>query len=151
MTATHQRFLPGTALLSAALVWLVSVTLCSTRVFAEAPHEHPASSGHSDHAADPATADAGHTHSDSSQHGKTDDESCGCESFSAFPAQTATLAKAPAPLASPLLYTIILDKFTYESAATKITAQDTGPPGRFSFAELVLQRCLLSHAPPVVA
>ena len=25
---------------------------------------------------------------------------------------------------------------------------DTGPPGAFSFAELILQRSLLAHAPP---
>jgi hypothetical protein len=29
-------------------------------------------------------------------------------------------------------------------------ALDTGPPGAFSFAELVLQRSFLAHAPPVV-
>ena len=28
---------------------------------------------------------------------------------------------------------------------------DTGPPGALSFAELILQRSLLAHAPPVVA
>jgi len=28
---------------------------------------------------------------------------------------------------------------------------DTGPPGAFSFAELILQRSLLAHAPPFVA
>jgi hypothetical protein len=30
-------------------------------------------------------------------------------------------------------------------------ALDTGPPGAFSFAELVLQRSVLSHAPPSLA
>jgi hypothetical protein len=28
---------------------------------------------------------------------------------------------------------------------------DTGPPGAHSFAELILQRSLLAHAPPIVA
>jgi hypothetical protein len=28
---------------------------------------------------------------------------------------------------------------------------DTGPPGAFSFAELILQRSLLTHAPPFIA
>jgi hypothetical protein len=28
---------------------------------------------------------------------------------------------------------------------------DTGPPGAFSFAELVLQRSTLAHAPPIIA
>jgi len=27
---------------------------------------------------------------------------------------------------------------------------DTGPPGAFSFAELILQRSLLAHAPPIL-
>jgi hypothetical protein len=27
---------------------------------------------------------------------------------------------------------------------------DTGPPGAFSFAELILQQSLLAHAPPVL-
>jgi hypothetical protein len=31
----------------------------------------------------------------------------------------------------------------------EIEALDTGPPGCFSFAELVLQESMLSHAPPV--
>jgi hypothetical protein len=33
--------------------------------------------------------------------------------------------------------------------ATKTEGLDTGPPGRFSFAELVLQESMLAHAPPV--
>ncbi len=28
---------------------------------------------------------------------------------------------------------------------------DTGPPGAHSFAELILQRSLLTHAPPILA
>jgi hypothetical protein len=31
---------------------------------------------------------------------------------------------------------------------TQILALDTGPPGAFSFSELVLQRSILAHAPP---
>lgn len=33
--------------------------------------------------------------------------------------------------------------------ATEIDGLDTGPPGGFSFAELVLQESMLAHAPPV--
>jgi hypothetical protein len=101
-------------------------------------HSHAAAHSHSDHS------------QDSSHHGDQRDDGCGCESFKAFPAQTVALAKAPAPSASCLLYTILLNEFAYESAATSITAQNTGPPGRMSFDELVLQRCRLSHAPPFV-
>jgi hypothetical protein len=32
--------------------------------------------------------------------------------------------------------------------AVQVLALDTGPPGTFSFAESVLQRSLLAHAPP---
>ena len=32
---------------------------------------------------------------------------------------------------------------------TEVELLDTGPPGRFSFAELVLQESMLAHAPPV--
>jgi hypothetical protein len=34
-------------------------------------------------------------------------------------------------------------------AAIEIEGLDTGPPGRVSFAELVLQESMLAHAPPV--
>jgi hypothetical protein len=33
--------------------------------------------------------------------------------------------------------------------AVEIEGLDTGPPGRVSFAELVLQESMLAHAPPV--
>jgi hypothetical protein len=32
-----------------------------------------------------------------------------------------------------------------------VSASDTGPPGTISFAELVLQRSILAHAPPLFA
>jgi len=36
----------------------------------------------------------------------------------------------------------------YSSRAVAPLLLDTGPPGSFSFAELILQRSLLAHAPP---
>ena len=39
----------------------------------------------------------------------------------------------------------------YSSRAVAPLLLDTGPPGAFSFAELVLQQSLLAHAPPIVA
>jgi hypothetical protein len=39
----------------------------------------------------------------------------------------------------------------YPSRAVAPLLLDTGPPGAFSFAELILQRSLLAHAPPFVA
>jgi hypothetical protein len=39
----------------------------------------------------------------------------------------------------------------YSSRTVAPLLQDTGPPGASSFAELILQRSLLAHAPPFVA
>ena len=39
----------------------------------------------------------------------------------------------------------------YSSRPVAPLLLDTGPPGAFSFAELILQRSLLAHAPPFAA
>src|SRR5436853_2034425 len=39
----------------------------------------------------------------------------------------------------------------YSSRTVEPLSLDTGPPGVFSFAELILQSSLLAHAPPFVA
>ena len=96
-----------------------------------------------------ADSHADHEH-DASHHSDQGDHNCGCESFKAFPAQSVALAKAPVPATSFVLYTILLDEFTFVSAGSAITTQNTGPPGRIAFDELVLQRCRLNHAPPFV-
>jgi hypothetical protein len=49
-----------------------------------------------------------------------------------FPVRTAALVVYPSRAVAPLLL-------------------DTGPPGAFSFAELILQQSLFTHAPPFVA
>jgi hypothetical protein len=49
-----------------------------------------------------------------------------------FPVQTSVFVAHSLPTVAPLLL-------------------DTGPPGAFSFAELILQRSLFTHAPPFVA
>jgi len=41
--------------------------------------------------------------------------------------------------------------FVYSSRAVAPLLLDTGPPGAFSFAELILQQSLLAHAPPLLA
>src|SRR5262249_622753 len=41
--------------------------------------------------------------------------------------------------------------FVCESRAVEPLLLDTGPPGAFSFAELILQQSLLTHAPPSLA
>lgn len=132
----------GAVLLAAAAVWLVSVSLCSTRTLAEPPdddHDHV-------HAADSA---AHHAHEESPP-GEQEDDDCGCESFKSFPAETETLPKVLAPATAVLLYAILLNEPAYESAATAVLTRDTGPPGRIPPDELVWQRCRFSHAPPFV-
>jgi hypothetical protein len=96
-----------------------------------------------------AESHAHHSHN-AAHHDDKGDDGCGCESIKAFPAQTATLAKAPAPGAAVLLYSVRLDDAFYESFVTAVATQNTGPPERISFAELVLQQCRFSHAPPFV-
>ena len=66
----------------------------------------------------------------------------------------AVVAKA-AVAASPLLRLLGSLDYTPQIVvpppreATDIESLDTGPPGRFSFAELVLQKSVLAHAPPL--
>lgn len=140
MNVARVRPVSAATLLSAALVWLVLVTLCSTRTLDARPaHAHESAGTHS-----------GPDHDSGAQHENACDDGCGCESFKVFPAQSVATAKAPSPSASLLLYSILLDEFTHESVASAITARNTGPPPRVSFAELVWQRCRLSHAPPLM-
>ena len=142
MISFKTRTYSGPALLAAAVVWFVSVTLCSTRTVAAQPAD--------DHVHSAAASSTEHPH-DASHHGDKHDDGCGCESFNAFsPAQAAALAKAPAPADPFLLYTILPEAFYYQSVVAVISAQNTGPPGRISPDESILQRCMLNHAPPSV-
>jgi hypothetical protein len=126
--------------LAATVLWLVSVSLCSTGVFAETLHTDAGSGEHTAHSHGPADDHGSHPH----------DGGCACASFKAFPAQTAAVLKAPAPSMAVFHYAILLEKFAGDCVATAIATQDTGPPGRISFAELILRQCRLSHAPPPV-
>ena len=51
-------------------------------------------------------------------------------------------AKFPIPAAAFVVYS---------APAVEPLLLDTGPPGAFSFAELILQKSLLAHAPPFMA
>lgn len=119
------------------MVWLVSVTLCSARLLAEAPHEHPVAPGHSDH--------------DHHHDGKQKDDSCGCESFKAFPAQTTDASKIFAPATALPFALLELNDFAISEPSPTLRVQNTGPPDTESFTERFLQQCLLSQAPPVAA
>jgi hypothetical protein len=48
-------------------------------------------------------------------------------------------------------YIVALISAADESRLTPIIEWDTGPPGAHSFAESVLQRSILAHAPPSLA
>lgn len=141
MFFVRQRHRSGWVLLATAMVWLVSVTVCSTRATAELGDNHDDNAEAHEH--------AGHSH-DSSHPDDQGGDDCSCKSFKAFPAQTVATAKAPLPAASHFLYLIPPHEFYYASFAIAITRKDTGPPERLSLAELILQQCRLGHAPPSV-
>ena len=126
-------------LLAATAIWLIAVTLCSTRAMTAPAHVHDGD--HSDHG-----------HHSSAPTGPHGDNDCGCESFNTFPSQSATQDLAKAPLPPPAIPLLVLQTWSDEIfLALHVAApfiQSTSPPERLSFAELVLQRCLLSHAPP---
>lgn len=48
-------------------------------------------------------------------------------------------------------YFVVLPSLVDESWLSRIFEWDTGPPGAHSFAETVLQRSILAHAPPSLA
>lgn len=137
---TH-RFRAAT-LLAAACVWLVNVTLCCELMGkpVSEPADH-ACHGHNEEGKDP------------SQHDRHADGAC-CVGIKAFPAQGAadelTLAGAPAAWV-PVIFQAAQNEILAVGATPSVCAQGTGPPGRTSFAILVLQRSLPGRAPPVVA
>ena len=141
MSFIRQHHRSGWVLLATAMMWLISVTICSTRATAELADNHDEGAEAHEH--------AGHSH-DSSHSGDQGGDSCSCKTFKAFPAQTAAAAKAPLPATSHFLYLILPDEFFHASFAIAIRAKDTGPPERLSLAESVLQNCRLGHAPPSV-
>jgi hypothetical protein len=129
----------GSILLAASVIWLIAVTLCSNGVVADEPHDNDHSS------ADHQSAPVGEHHDDGC--------GCSCDSFSSFAPQSnaASLVKAPAPAADgPLFLLTWIDEIPLEMVALSSRNQSTGPPERLSFAELVLQRCRHSHAPPLL-
>ncbi len=74
-----------------------------------------------------------------------------CKSLRVLPAASAKLVEAPDSL--PMVawaWAVLAETLAVERPAAEV-AHTTGPPGARSFAEVVLQRSLLSHAPPFVA
>ena len=67
----------------------------------------------------------------------------------AHPAKNPTCRAIDIPRADLASAELII--FAPPKISVKPNALDTGPPGAFSFAELILQRSILSHAPPFLA
>jgi hypothetical protein len=67
----------------------------------------------------------------------------------AHPAKNPTCRAIDIPRADLASAELII--FAPPKISVKPNALDTGPPGAFSFAELILQRSILSHAPPSLA
>ncbi|MFZ5494295.1 MAG: hypothetical protein ACOZE5_03030 [Verrucomicrobiota bacterium] len=149
MSLNRPRALSASALLFAAFAWLVSVTLCSTRAVAtQAGVGHGQAKQAVAHEHVPGTA--GHMHHSDS--GQGEDHDCGCTGFNAFPAQSATALKTPAPLPAPPLFALAGPEVSFRALlAVHAAAPTTGPPGRLSPADLVRQRCRFEHAPPASA
>jgi hypothetical protein len=123
-------------LLATAALWLIAVTLCSTNALAEVLHEHePVGHG--------SQAPAGDHH----------EGNC-CKSVQTFaaPMFASHLVKAPISAAvSPIFLFACLDTFSFDATVTFPSIRSTSPPERISFAELVLQRCRQSQAPPLLS
>jgi hypothetical protein len=67
------------------------------------------------------------------------------------PAMTKGWARNDAGVSDADLYFEKLAFIANSQSATSPLLLDTGPPGARSFAELILQRSVLAHAPPVSA
>ena len=123
-------------LLATTLLWLVWGTLCSTNALAEVSHDHE-SDGHE------------HQTPDGDHH----EGNC-CQSVQTFAAPTFALHLVKAPLADavgPVFVFLSLDIISFDADAALTSIRSTSPPGRTSFAELVLQRCRQSQAPPLLS
>jgi len=141
MNPVHDRSFSARLLLLAAAVWLVSVTLCSTRVVT-APADHDHGTAH----ASPTHAAADHSH-----HSGQSDDHCGCQSFNAFPAQTLASLKAPAPVPASLLFVLTWsDEFSRKLDNLVTRTQATGPPARLSPQDQIRRHSRSNHAPPLV-
>jgi len=101
------------------------------------------------------TPSAEHGHCPGHQGPEEDQESGGCDGSSCCKSLSAPFAVSKASTQFDTLFFATRD---YPAAASidlgeqrvaLIAEVDTGPPGSTSFAESVLQRSILAHAPPV--
>ena len=126
----------GSLLLATAAIWFIGVTLCSTEALGEDSHrDEPVSKDQH--------APAGDHHADG----------CGCESIQSCSAliYAPGLAKAPMlELIGPVFLSPDLEGFRLEADVVVSRIRNTGPPERSLLAELVIQRAVLSQAPPIL-
>jgi hypothetical protein len=107
-----------------------------------------------------ADAPAEHAHCAAMQNSAPADEqqpSSGCDEMNCCSALSAPVALAKSPVSyDALAFTLFAHVLIGTAPAGEdhhppVLELDTGPPERCSFAEVVLQRSILAHAPPVVA
>jgi hypothetical protein len=76
-----------------------------------------------------------------------DDLPC-CKNLQATPSAAAKLVINPIWAGALLTFSALPLDEVRTASLTRCAFSDTGPPGECSFAELVLQRSILAHAPP---
>jgi hypothetical protein len=83
---------------------------------------------------------------------KTESAAECCKTLRAtFSGAAKELARYDSSLFAPQLYFVVPVVGTHASGSLPVLELDTGPPFVSTFAESVLQRSILAHAPPVVA
>lgn len=137
--ASAVRVLAGTM---AGLSWLLISNHCTIVSATEANEVKPSEHVCPMHASAPI-----HRQAPAKQLG---DQLC-CKNLQATAAKLSLVRVLPVRTS---LMAVLSDPFPFEirvEATTPSLCLDTGPPPSRSFSELVLQRSLLAHAPPIVA
>jgi hypothetical protein len=73
-----------------------------------------------------------------------------CKVLRATIAKDHSIVQDPVMLAQPIQYPAIVEILLFSSLQPSVISNefDTGPPAAVSYAELILQRSILVHAPP---
>ena len=137
------RVFRATAALVAIVAWFVASNHCALAGFVPAP----------------ATDAAAHSHCHGSSEQPADEqkerECDGSKCCNSLNAPTLALAKSAVTYDSAYVsapeFAVFLRCFAAAQHDSVRCELDTGPPGSTSFAESVLQRSILAHAPPFLA
>ena len=93
----------------------------------------------------------GGAHSPAKGPPKGDEKTC-CKTLRALAIKpAASFCGTFGDTSKPFSYLATTANILPDHIALELRPQETGPPGRVTLAELVLQRSLLSHAPPLFA